>query len=262
MEIVVTGAAGSVGRETMRALDDHDVTAMTHREVDDMESEVVDIEDREAVRNVIGGQDVVIHLAANPDPGADWDDVVGPNIEGTYNVYTAAVESGVDRLVFASTNHVHQNYVFDGEHNPESLPDRPQAIIADDAYRPDSYYGVSKVTGEALGSFLADRDDIEVVNLRIGWLLTRDELRGYQTGSEKVAQFARAVWLSPADCRQGMQKAATEPLSESPLSVNLVSENAEGYFSLVEARCGFQYQPAHDSADVVERTIEDAETLA
>lgn len=235
----------------MRALDDHDVTAVTHREHEDLDSEVVDVADRDAVREVIAGHDAVVHLAANPKPDATWDELVGPNIEGTYNVYAAAVESGVDRVVFASTNHVHQNYVFDGEYDAASFPDRPRAITADEPFRPDSYYGVSKVTGEALGSLHADRDGLEVVNLRIGWLLTRAELRKWQDAGGNTGKFARAVWLSPEDCRQGIRKATTEPLSENPLSANLTSANREGYFSLVEAKCGFNYRPEDDSATVV-----------
>jgi L-arabinose 1-dehydrogenase [NAD(P)+] len=252
MDIAVTGAAGNVGREALRAFEDHDVTAATHSDHDDVDSTVLDVTDREAVREVLGGHDVIVHLAANPDPGADWDDLVGPNIEGTHNVYAAAVETGIDRVVFASTNHVHQNHVLDGDHDARSFPDRPEAITADDPYRPDSYYGVSKVTGEALGSFHADRDGLEVVNLRIGWLLTREQLRERQSDDERLAHFARAIWLSPEDCRQGLRKAATEPLAETPLSVNLVSANSENYFSLVEARCGFGFRPRDDSADVVD----------
>lgn len=255
MDVMVTGAAGSVGREAIRAFDDHDVTAVTHRAHDDLDSVVVELEDRDAVRDAIDGHDAVVHLAANSDPDAEWDDVVGPNVEGTYNVYAAAVDANVDRVVFASSNHVQQSHVVDGEHDVESLPDRPQAITADDGFRPDSYYGVSKITGEALGSFHADRDGIEVVNLRIGWLLTRAELRERQAAGGKVAQFARAIWLSPDDCRQGIRKAATEPLAENPLAANLTSANREGYFSLVEARCGFRYRPEDDSARVVSADV-------
>ncbi|WP_415380138.1 NAD-dependent epimerase/dehydratase family protein [Halosimplex sp. TS25] len=247
MKIVVTGAAGNVGREALQAFDGHDVTAVTHRDHEAIDSRVVDVEDRQAVRDVVAGHDVVVHLAANPDPGAEWDDIVGPNIEGTYNVYAAAAASSVDRVVFASTNHVHQSHVLDGE----SLPDRPRAISVDDPFRPDSYYGVSKVTGEALGSFHADRDGLEVVNLRIGWLLTREQLREREAASENGARFARAIWLSPRDCRQGLRKAVTEPLAENPLSVNLVSANSEGYFSLVEARCGLRYRPEDDASEVL-----------
>ncbi|WP_436923926.1 NAD-dependent epimerase/dehydratase family protein [Halosimplex amylolyticum] len=251
MNIAVTGAAGSVGREAIRAFDDHDVTPVTHREHDDIESTVVEIEDRAAVADVVDGHDVVVHLAANPSPGADWDDLLGPNVEGTYNVYAAALESGVERVVFASTNHVHQSHLYGGRHDVESLPDDPDPISADDPFRPDSFYGVSKITGEALGTYHADENDIDVVNLRIGWLLSREELRERQAEGGKVAQFARAIWLSPDDCRRGIRKAATEPLTDNPVDANLVSNNRENYFSLVEARCGFDYHPQDDASEVV-----------
>ena len=51
---------------------------------------------------------------------------------------------------------------------PESLVESPDVIDPDDPPRPDSYYGVSKVAGEAFGSYYADRHAIEVVNLHIG----------------------------------------------------------------------------------------------
>jgi len=53
MKIGVTGAAGSVGREALRALDDHEVTAVAHSEHADLDSGVVEIGDRRAVRDVI-----------------------------------------------------------------------------------------------------------------------------------------------------------------------------------------------------------------
>lgn len=251
MDIAVTGAAGNVGRESLRALDEHDVTAVTHRAHDDLDSEVIELQDREAVRRVVGGQDVVVHLAANPSPSADWDDVVGPNIEGTYNVYAAALEAGVDRVVFASSSHVHQSHAFGGQHDVDDLPDDPDPIAADDPFRPDSYYAVSKITGEALGTYHADEDDVEVVNLRIGWLLSREELRDRQDRGGKVAQFARAMWLSPEDCQRGVRAAATHELTDNPVSANLVSNNRENYFSLVEARCGFDYHPKDDASEVL-----------
>ena len=251
MHIAITGAAGTVGREALAAFEAYDVTPMTYHAHDDLDSDIVALEDREAVHDAIDGADVVVHLAANPNPGADWDDLIGPNVEGTHNVYRAAAETGVGRVVFASSNHVLQNHVFESEFDVDSFPERPAAISADNPYRPDSYYGVTKVTGEALGSFHADRDGIEVVNLRIGWLLTRAELEATQAEDDRLAHFARALWLSPRDCRQGLRKAATEPLAENPLSASLVSANREGYFSLVEARRGFEYAPRDDSADVV-----------
>ncbi|MFB6134782.1 MAG: NAD-dependent epimerase/dehydratase family protein [Halanaeroarchaeum sp.] len=252
MRIAVTGAAGRVGRQALDALNDHDVTPITHRHHDDVDGDVLAIEDRDAVVDAIEGHDAVVHLAANPHPSAEWDELAEPNVEGTYNVYAAAAESGVERVVFASTNHTQQYHVFEDPADLGSLPERPDPITADDPFRPDSLYGVSKVAGEAMGSYFADRHGIEVVNLRIGWLLSREGLLDRQDGDEQSARFARALWLSPRDCRQGIRKAATESLLENPLDANLLSDNRERYFSLIEARRGFEFDPRDDSAAVVD----------
>ena len=87
------------------------------------------------------GHDILIHLAANPSQSAEWDSVVGPNIEGTYNAYEAAVRNDLDRVVFASTNHVVNMHAVDDPDDPDvdtrfatamflSLRDCQQAIVA------------------------------------------------------------------------------------------------------------------------------------
>lgn len=79
------------------------------------------------------------------------------NIGGTYNVYEAAVAADVDRVVFASSNHVHQMRNIADPERPETLAADAEPIRPSDPFRPDSYYGVSKVFGEALGNYYADR---------------------------------------------------------------------------------------------------------
>jgi len=250
--IAVTGAAGSVGRTTLAAFEDtdHDVTPITHRERD-LDSIVLEVEDRAAVADALAGHDAVIHLAGNPSPDAEWDGVLGPNVDGTYSVYEAAVEHGLDRVVFASTNHVHQYYNVSDPARPESVLEKPRAVAPDEPPRPDSYYAVSKVAGEALGTHYADRYDLDVVNLRIGWLLSADELRAEQDEGEDHAQYARAMWLSPRDCRHGMRRAVAADLPENPLNVPLTSANREHYLSLTKTRRALDYAPRDDSAETL-----------
>lgn len=133
----------------------------------------------------------------------------------------------------------------------DDLPDDPDPIAADDPFRPGSYFAVSKITGEALGTYHADEDGVEVANLRIGWLLSRAVLRDRQEKGGKVAEFARSMWLSPEDCQRGIRAAATHQLTDNPVTANLVSNNPENYVSLVEARCGFDYYPKDDASEVL-----------
>ena len=91
--IAVTGATGNVGREVLEAFEPtkHELTPISRTEYDDIDSQLLDVADRERFIDLMRGHDILIHLAANPSPYADWDAVVEPNIEGTYNAYEAAI---------------------------------------------------------------------------------------------------------------------------------------------------------------------------
>lgn len=137
---------------------------------------VADIGDRDALDRAMDGVCAVIHLAAVAGTGASFDEVKAANIAGTYEVMTAACRTGVPRMIFASSNHANG-------FAPRSAPVRPG--LGD---RPDSYYGASKVFGEALGRLYADRHGLRVACLRIGSCRDRPH-----------TPRALATWLSPAD---------------------------------------------------------------
>lgn len=255
MRIAITGAAGSVGEQALAAFEgtDHELTPITHSETEGLDSEIVDVTDSERVMEALSDQDAVVHLAANPSPEADWEGVREVNIDGAYNVYEAAIENGLDRVVFASTNHVAHMYNAASPDEPESLVEDPDVIDPDDPPRPDSYYGVSKVAGEALGSYYADRHGLEVVNLRIGWLLDESELEETQGEPEEQARYARAMWLSERDCRDAIRGATLSSLRENPVTANVVSANDDRYLSLTHAIRGIGYRPRDNSAEVLNR---------
>ena len=58
------------------------------------------------MRETLDGFDVVIHLAGASSLDVDWE----TNVQGTEHVYDAAVENGIDRVVFVSSNHVVGRY--------------------------------------------------------------------------------------------------------------------------------------------------------
>jgi len=248
----VTGAAGSVGTETLSALTEHDVTALTHRTHDDLESTVVDIQQPKTVEGAFDGHDVVVHLAAASSADGSWDDAVSVNIEGTKHVLEAARKTGVERVVFGSSNHVTHMYNMNDPHDPRETAKNREVVDAETQFRPSSFYGVSKLTGEGLGSLYADRFGLEVVNLRIGHLLEEEELKTLQDGSSGRARQARALWLSPRDYRQAIKQAVTTPLTENPLTVNLVSQNDDRYHSLTHTIRSLGYRPRDNSATIVD----------
>ena len=50
--------------------------------------------------------DTVVHLAADPMAHVTWPKLIGPNIDALINVFQASAQSKVQRVIFASSNHV------------------------------------------------------------------------------------------------------------------------------------------------------------
>lgn len=126
---------------------------------------------RRAVRGVAG----IVHLAAIADE-VGFDDAMHVNLLGTHRVLDAARRNGVARVVFASTNHVTGMYPAD------------EAIDETTPVRPDGFYAVSKVAGEAIARLYADKYGLQVVAIRIGSCLPRPTEARH-----------RHTWLSPTD---------------------------------------------------------------
>lgn len=174
--ILITGAAGLVGgvlREQLRG--DYRLVLLDRTDITDLavnESMVKgDIRDPAPLATAMAGIDTVVHLAGEPTEKT-WDAIRDANIDGCYRVVEAAREAGVRRFVFASSNHAIGYYL------------RSDAIDDTCMPRPDTRYGVSKVFGETLLRFYADKFGLTSVCLRIGTLLRPDapgELRHLST---------------------------------------------------------------------------------
>jgi GDP-D-mannose dehydratase len=133
----------------------------------------------------------VIHLAANSNADANWEEIVHSNIEGTRAVFEAARRTGVQKIIFASSNHVTGLYENDEPYRSivagryEKIePDHPAMITHETAIRPDGPYGISKVFGEAVGRYYSEVFGMEVLCLRIGTVNSQNrplEIRHYAT---------------------------------------------------------------------------------
>lgn len=182
--VLITGAAGNIGRSlraglrgrypVLRLLD----VAPQQPAKPGEEVLTVDLNDRAATEAALQDVDMVVHLGAIPHE-ASFDDILDGNIRTTYSVFEGARRAGVRRVVFASTNHVIGFYP------------RSETVGPDDPVRPDTFYGLSKAFGEALGRLYADKYGLEVVCLRIGSFAERP------TTTRELS-----IWLSPRDCVQ------------------------------------------------------------
>lgn len=233
--VLITGAAGRIGSSMADQLKDrYDLRLACYPAspeqpaVDDVV--VADISKYDQIAPAMQGIDAVIHLAGEPSTRASWEVVRERNIEATYNVMESARQAGVERVIFASTNHVMGMYD----------RDRQWPIYPSQPVRPDSLYGVSKAFGEALGRHYYDQYGLSVICFRIGWFLTepRDEI-------------GRWMWLSPRDCAQLMWRAI-----ESDVGFGIfyaISGNGGRHWDISETIERLGYRPQDDAEHHADR---------
>ncbi|MFH5800971.1 NAD-dependent epimerase/dehydratase family protein [Haladaptatus sp. CMAA 1911] len=176
MNVLITGAGGIVGTAITDHLGDDDRYEFTLLDIESVdgpgEAVRADVRDYEELRPHFDGQDAVVHLALIPGTGGassrelGWSQSLADNLEGINNVYEAAVDAGLDTLIFASSNHAVG--MVEVRNAPEVY--HRQGITAghDEPHRPDSRYGVTKSYGEDLGRLAAEAHDIQFYGLRIG----------------------------------------------------------------------------------------------
>jgi nucleoside-diphosphate-sugar epimerase len=226
--VLITGAAGGVGTlmrprlarpgRVLRLLDIAPLEPGPGEEF--VRASVTDLA---ALTEAFRGAEAVLHLGGRSVEAA-WELIMATNIDGTYKVFEAARRAGVPRVIFASSNHAV------GYHTPDEYPLSEAAPTL-----PDTYYGVSKVAGEALGALYHHRYGLDVICVRI---LT--------CFPEPPDQRALSTWLSPDDCARLFEACLA---AEKPgyRIVYGVSENTRGGWVSLDGARELGYEPRDDA---------------
>ncbi len=220
--LLITGAAGAIGSclreglhprvEELVLTDAHAVEPAGHERFVQ-----ADLADRDAVMRAADGVDAVIHLGAIPTE-ASFDELLGPNLIGTFNVFEGARRGGAKRIVFASSNHATGFYPAE------------QRLTGRDAPRPDTLYGVTKAYGEALGSLYSDKFGLEVICMRIGsfgerprqvrelatWLSLGDTVRLFAACLSAPSVGFRVIYGASANTRLNWDLSSARELGYEP----------------------------------------------
>ena len=167
LTVAVTGPTGEIGRSVLATLEESErvgrVLGMARRPFDPAEHGWTkteyrqgDVLDRESVDRLVADADVVVHLAFIIF-GDDRDETLRVNLEGTRNVFEAAVAAGARRLVYTSSIAA---YGFS--------PDNPEVVTEDVEPRgtDEFYYSAQKASLEGLLHELLDDSSVEVYVLR------------------------------------------------------------------------------------------------
>jgi len=133
--------------------------------------------------------DTLIHFGGSSDPKTEWKDVLNNNITGTYNILNVAVEKGIKKIIFASTNHVMGMYEINNPLKCFSLPEassNKEIIDNKMDVKPDSLYGVSKLFGENLCKFYSENFNVSCYIIRIGSIREKNNDHPYIYAEEGV----------------------------------------------------------------------------
>lgn len=195
MKIVLTGAAGRLGsylREPLAQLADEFVSTDIVDDIGNlydgeryMKADLAELDDMMAV---LKGADMVVHMGAYADEGP-FEKLLGPNFVGAYNVWEAAYQNGVKRVIYGSSIHA------------VGMHPKNEFIGTDAPHRPDTFYGLAKCFAEDLGRMYWDKRGVESVHMRI---LSCAQVTG-----------ARALgsWLSYDDLIQLVQRCIETPVT-------------------------------------------------
>ncbi len=275
--VAVTGGSGKAGRAILAELAEHgietvdiDVNASGHP---DHPTLVADLSDFGQTIEALSGFDAVVHMAAIPAPNIRPDaETFRVNTMSTYNVFTAAVQLRLDKVVWASSETL-IGLPFTRE-SPRYAP-----IDEEHPRLPESHYALSKLVGEEMAAQFGRWSGLSFTALRISnimepldyerfpsfWEDARTRawnLWGY-VDARDVAQAVRLALAAPASGVEAYLVAAADTcmtresasLLEDVYPAVPLRRAVEGHETLLaidKARERLGYQPAHSWRDHVD----------
>ena len=197
--IVVTGATGQIGSDLVNALRmRYGATQVLatgrqqhHALPDSLPYEVLDVGDRQRLQDLIEAYEVdtIYHLAGvlsakgEQNPDRCWQ----VNINGLRNVLEVARTYGL-KVFWPSSIAVF------GPHTPKF--NTPQTTVAE----PSTLYGITKVTGELLCHYDAQRFGVDVRSLRLPGIISYSTPPGGGTTDFAVEMFYAALQTGSYTC--------------------------------------------------------------
>jgi nucleoside-diphosphate-sugar epimerase len=241
-KILITGGAGNIGQKAAAHLSaNYALTLIDRRECEGVVE--ADLSQWGVWSETFEGIDTVVHLAANPHPGASWAELLEPNIDTVMNVYEASARAGVRRLVFASSNHAMGGYMDrlePGKLTTEltPLPGTPQEK---DGISDAPGYGTTKLIGERLGKWYSEMHGLSFIALRIGWVRREENLASDLPTDQ--GGWLPEMWLSNRDLCQIIEKCIEAPDSVRFAVLNAMSANNGMAWDIEHTQRVIGYQP-------------------
>jgi nucleoside-diphosphate-sugar epimerase len=209
MKILITGAAGLIGKEVTQGLvaAGHDVLA-TDLIKDDLSPAqkfvVGDLVSADFISQLDFRCDAIVHLGSIPRPGIASDEtVLHNNVIGTYHVFASAVENEVPLVIYASSLSIY-GYAWSTGTSPDYVP-------VDEKHPLHHYesYALSKQVNERSADMWANRSKTAFVGLRFPHthtLSTFTEMaQKMREGDEAIIEQGAKIFWAYLDLRDAVQ---------------------------------------------------------
>ena len=240
-KLVLTGAAGRLGsylREPLSKLCDELVSTDIKDDIGtlyDGETFVqADLANSDDMMKVIEGAEMVVHMGAFVDEGP-FEQLLGPNFVGSYNVWEAAHKHGVRRVIYGSSIHAVGMY-------PKN-----EFINTEVAHRPDTFYGLAKCFTEDLGRMYWEKRGLESVHMRI--------LSCAQVNNPR----ALGSWLSYDDLIQLVTRCIDTPVTGFAVIYGVSNNDRAPVDNAKAAFLG--YRPKDNAENFAAEVLAEADTL-
>jgi len=172
MKVLVTGAAGSLGRDLTPLLSRyHDVLALDIKKPNnDLEFVQCDISKLEEIEQATKGIDVIAHLAAILPVECPISQFIDVNVKGTCNILDAALKNGVKKVVYASSVWAASRGASPYLPIDENIPCKPEGM-----------YDITKLMGEQFCEYYSRIYGLNTMTLR---LCGYDPIEGFSSDGD------------------------------------------------------------------------------
>ena len=191
----------------------------------------VSLEDIKSLKKAMKGINVVINLAANPEPKAEFKDLIKPNLIGAYNCFKAAADSKCERVIFASSVHAIKGYL-----------NKKRKAKENAAPKPEGFYGATKAFGEALCYTFSSKYEMSCLGIRIGAYTSNEKI--------KTVCFSRDDYehvISQEDMGQLLHKCIIAPKKVNYGIFSGTSKNKKRDMELKYTKKLIGYKPKDDA---------------
>lgn len=218
MRIAVTGGSGKGGRWVVRDLREHGHDVLNVDLVHDGSAHGLclraDLTDLGQALDALAGVDAIVHFAAIPAPELrPAGETFRINAMSTYNVFAAAEQHRVRRVVWASSETV------------LGLPfDRPPDFAPIDETitpRPESSYALSKLVGETLAVQVNRRTGIPIVGLRISNIMEPADYAAFPSywDDARIRKWNLWGYVDARDVAQAVRRALEAEVTGAPVCI-------------------------------------------